>query len=210
MHPGAGIERGTLANGLLFYNPNASAIPRAGVVHRLDKDTPGICVCAKTDQAYLYLVNSMQSRKIIRKYKALVHGEIFAPGNVAEPIARNPRNRLAMAVVSTGKPAKTNYNISKRFYKFTWLDLSLETGRTHQIRVHMAYINHPIAGDKLYNKSILQYSGIKPETISAIQALNRQALHAYEISFMHPISHEMMTFTAEIPDDIDSVLKTIG
>lgn len=209
MHPGAGQSDNTVANALLFINPLAHTIPRAGIVHRLDKDTSGVCICAKTIEAYQALVFAMQARQISRKYKALVHGEIFAPSSVAEPIGRHKRNRTAMAVVANGKEAKTYYEIISKYEKFTWLDISLETGRTHQIRVHMAHIKHPIAGDSLYNKAITQYAGISAATIAAIQQLNRQALHAYEISFLHPTSKKKVAFKAEIPNDISDVLETL-
>lgn len=209
MHPGAGQIENTLANALLNLNPGASLIPRAGIVHRLDKDTSGICICAKTNTAYLSIVTAMKAREITRKYKALVHGEIFASGHVAKPIGRHKTNRIAMAVIANGKPAKTNYDILEKYQHFTWLELTLETGRTHQIRVHMAHIKHPIAGDKLYNKAINLYPSISVETISAIKALNRQALHAFFISFRHPVTKKLMNFEAPVPNDIRLVLDTL-
>lgn len=210
MHPGAGQIDQTLANALLYHNPNAESIPRAGIVHRLDKDTSGICICAKTNQAYQKIIADMQERKIIRKYNALVHGEIFAPGTISEAIGRHPKNRIAMAVTANGKHATTHFKILARYQNFTWLELSLETGRTHQIRVHMAHIKHPIAGDPLYNKPLKQYSNISPETYAAIANLKRQALHAFELSFAHPITGKQLTFYADVPEDISSLLITLN
>ena len=208
MHPGAAKEHNTIANALLDRYSEAVFIPRAGIVHRLDKDTSGVCICAKTNLAYLKLTKAIKDRKISRKYKAIVHGEIFAPGFVDQNIGRNPRHRTAMAVIENGRTALTHYNILEKFENFTWLGLELHTGRTHQIRVHMAYIGHPIVGDQLYNKPIHNYSNITLETIDSVKKLNRQALHAAEISFRHPITGETMSFSAKTPDDIKDVKAT--
>lgn len=210
MHPGAGQKTNTLANALIFHNPKANETPRAGIVHRLDKDTSGICICAKNNTAYLKLIELMKQRAICRKYLALVNGCIFAPGTIEAPIGRHPRTRTQMAVIDSGKYAKTNFKILKRFEKCTWLELELETGRTHQIRVHLAYKGYPIVGDCTYNKNIKQYSNIGLETINAVETLNRQALHAYKISFPHPTTNQQMSFKAPIPEDIQHVLDSLS
>lgn len=209
MHPGAGQIENTVANALLHRYPEASSIPRAGVIHRLDKETSGICICAKTNKSYLKMTKAIKDRRVTRKYKALVHGEIFCSGFVDEPIGRHPRNRVAMAVVSNGKPAYTSYKILKKYLGFTWLELELLTGRTHQIRVHMASIKHPIAGDKLYNKPLANYSNINMATRNAINSLARQALHAYQIEFEHPISNEQLCFSSAVAPEINAVLATL-
>lgn len=210
VHPGAGNRAGTLVNALLHRIPSLNQIPRAGVVHRLDKDTTGLMVVAKTLIAQTKLVTDLQARNITRVYEAVVYGILPAGGTVNAPMGRHPRDRVRMAVVDLGKPAVTHYRIIEKFKAHTHLRIQLETGRTHQIRVHMAHIHHPIVGDKVYGR--LRLPPNASETLrNAIQTFPRQALHAKLLTLHHPVTGVEMTWEAPLPEDMKaflSILKT--
>ena len=194
VHPGSGNWAGTMLNALLHHAPEASELPRAGIVHRLDKDTSGLLVVAKTEAAQLALVRQLQERTVKRTYLALARGLVKAGGTVEAPIGRHPTQRTRMAVVRGGKPAVTHYRVRERFTAHTLLECSLETGRTHQIRVHLASIGHPIEGDATY-------SGRGP------RAFARQALHAWKLAFVHPSSGKPVEFESPLPADLRAFLE---
>ncbi|MFU2509554.1 23S rRNA pseudouridine(1911/1915/1917) synthase RluD [Pseudoalteromonas sp. ASV78] len=203
VHPGAGNPDGTVLNALLHHYPDIINVPRAGIVHRLDKDTTGLMVVAKTIQAQTHLVKALQKREnFTREYEAICNGTMTAGGMVEKPIGRHPTQRTHMAVHEQGKPAITHYRVAEKFRSHTRLRLRLETGRTHQIRVHMAFINHPLIGDKAYGGRPRPPKGATPELFQMLREFNRQALHAVKLSIAHPITGEMMTWQAPIPDDM--------
>ncbi len=205
VHPGAGQRAGTLQNALLHHFPQTATVPRAGIVHRLDKDTSGLLVVALSLTAHTQLVNELQAREFGRQYDALVQGELIAGGTVDAPIGRHPRDRLRMAVVDHGgRDAVTHYRIGERFSQFTRLRVQLETGRTHQIRVHMAHIRHPIVGDQAYGGS-LRGSGLDPVLREALRSFPRQALHARELALTHPRSGKRLQWTSEPPEDMQTL-----
>ena len=202
VHPAAGNWSGTLLNGLLFRNPAVSHLPRAGIVHRLDKDTSGVMVAAKTEAAQTSLVRQLQARTMKRIYVALVRGKLTKDGRVATPIGRHPHHRTRMAVVKeheAGKPALTHYRVLERFAFHTLVECRLETGRTHQIRVHMQSIGYPLEGDTVYGPTM---TGIDDDVRAVIREFGRQALHARKLSFDHPAEGIERTFEAPIPDDM--------
>ena len=202
VHPAAGNWSGTLLNGLLFRNPDVSNLPRAGIVHRLDKDTSGVMVAAKTEAAQTSLVRQLQARTMKRIYVALVRGKLTKDGSVATPIGRHPHHRTRMAVVrahEAGKPAVTHYRVLERFAFHTLVECRLETGRTHQIRVHMQSIGYPLEGDTVYGPTM---TGIDDDVRSVIRDFDRQALHARKLSFDHPAEGIERTFEAPIPADM--------
>lgn len=209
VHPAAGNPDGTVQNALLFHAPELVNLPRAGIVHRLDKDTTGLMVVAKSEIAHKNLVAALQARDVHREYRALVVGELFAGGTVDEPIGRHPTVRTRMAVHPTGKPAVTHYRVAEQFRGHTLLEVRLETGRTHQIRVHMAYIRHPVFGDPVYGARLRLPPRADQELIEAMRGFKRQALHAYRLGFKHPVTGESMSFEAEIPDDMEELLELL-
>ncbi|ORM38773.1 pseudouridine synthase [Francisella endosymbiont of Ornithodoros moubata] len=196
VHPGAGNPTGTVSNALLHRYKDQDKLPRAGIVHRLDKDTSGLMVVAKSSIAYHNLVQQLAERKISRKYLAIVEGEIYQQGTINQPIGRDPINRTKMAINHRGKQAITHYTPIEVYDGFTLIECQLETGRTHQIRIHMKSIKHPLVGDQTYNKS-----SIKLEKL-AITAPTRQALHAYKLSFIHPTTTKMVKFKSKLPEDM--------
>jgi 23S rRNA pseudouridine1911/1915/1917 synthase len=200
VHPAAGNWSGTLLNALLFHDPRLASIPRAGIVHRLDKDTTGLMVVARTLVAQTDLVRQLQARTVGREYVALVHGVVAGDGTVDAPIGRHPRERTMMATVPSGKPAVTHYAVLERFAETTLLRCRLETGRTHQIRVHLASIGHPLVGDPVYRGR-----GAKRAEIG----FTRQALHAERLALRHPVTKEEMRWTAPIPADFAAVLAAL-
>ena len=209
VHPGAGNSEHTLVNALLYHAPSLEHLARAGIVHRLDKDTTGLLIVAKTLTTYTSLVRQMQAREIQRRYLALVCGHVISGSTIDTFYGRHPRNRLKMAVCVQGKQAVTQYTVHTRYPSFTLLNVALMTGRTHQIRVHMAHINHPVVGDPLYGGQTRIPAGINSTLRQALQQFKRQALHACSLSFVHPHTEEQLTFTAPLPDDFQSLLTTL-
>jgi 23S rRNA pseudouridine1911/1915/1917 synthase len=207
VHPGAGNYTGTILNGLLYKYPNSKFIPRAGIVHRLDKDTTGLMVVAKDISTYHKLVEEIKYRKVTRIYQAICYGQIKIPGKITSPIGRHPNNRIKMCVNPNGKPAETYFRPMTIWNNFTHLELQLITGRTHQIRVHLADIKHAIVGDKTYNnnKPLLKNTEIN----TTISMLDRQALHAKRLSFKHPITDQEMSFEETLPKDIQQLIEAI-
>ncbi|AUI66120.1 MULTISPECIES: 23S rRNA pseudouridine(1911/1915/1917) synthase RluD [Glaesserella] len=209
VHPGAGNPDGTVLNALLHHYPQIAEVPRAGIVHRLDKDTTGLMVIAKTIPAQTHLVTALQKREITREYEAVASGIMTQGGKVDEPMARHPTKRTAMAVHPMGKPAVTHYRIMERFRNYTRLRLRLETGRTHQIRVHMAHIAHPLLGDQLYGGRPCPPKGATPEFLDVLRNFKRQALHAAMLRLHHPITNELMEWHAPLPDDFVELIHAL-
>ena len=209
VHPGAGNPNGTILNALLYHYPDIANVPRAGIVHRLDKDTTGLMVVAKTIEAQTRLVELLQLREITREYEAVAMGIITAGGTVDEPITRHPTKRTHMAVFPTGKPAVTHYRVMERYRLHTRLRLRLETGRTHQIRVHMAHIAHPLIGDPLYGGRPRPPKGASQEFMQVLRNFDRQALHATMLRLFHPITGEQMQWDAPIPEDMQQLIKVL-
>ena len=206
VHPGSGNWEGTLLNALLHHAPQLEGVPRAGIVHRLDKDTSGLLVVAKTLTAQTNLVRQLQARSVKREYLALVYGELRHGGTVDELIGRHPAQRVKMAVVESGKPATTHYQIEEQFPSCTLLRCRLETGRTHQIRVHMAHIGHPLVGDRTYLKGAQK---CVPQLRELLNGFPRQALHATRLALEHPVSGETMEWQAQLPQDMQQLLQQI-
>ncbi|ASU21646.1 23S rRNA pseudouridine(1911/1915/1917) synthase RluD [Vibrio qinghaiensis] len=202
VHPGAGTPDGTVLNALLFHYPAIAEVPRAGIVHRLDKDTTGLMVVAKTVPAQTHLVRALQKRKITREYEAIVIGTMTAGGMIDKPIGRHSTKRTLMAVSPMGKPAVTHYRVAEHFREHTRLRLRLETGRTHQIRVHMSYLQHPLLGDTAYGGRARIPKGATQELTDMIRGFDRQALHAVMLRLEHPVTGEMLEFHAPVPDDM--------
>ena len=196
VHPGSGNWQGTLANALLHHAPSLATVARAGIVHRLDKDTSGLLVVARTPTAQTDLVRQLQARTVRREYLALVHGRLAHGGSIDAPIARHPVKRTSMAVVPTGKRAVTHYEIRERFASCTLLECRLETGRTHQIRVHLAALHHPLVGDPSYGRR------------SSI-AFHRQALHAWRLGLAHPVTRKPMSWQSPLPEDFAALLGSL-
>ena len=209
VHPGAGNQKHTLVNALLHFDEKLSVLPRAGIIHRLDKDTTGIMIIARTIESYTYLVNELQKRNIKRNYKAIICGQLVAGGVIENKIGRHPVHRTKMAVTDKGKLATTHYRIIKKFQHYTYLDIQLGTGRTHQIRVHMNNEKHPIIGDPLYGKNTFLKKGINASLREFIKNFKRQALHAYNLEFTHPISKKIISLKAELPDDMNNLIKIL-
>lgn len=210
VHPAAGNYEGTLLNALLHHLPTLATLPRAGIVHRLDKDTSGLLVIAKSLEAHADLIKQLQARTVKREYEAIVIGELLAGGAINEPIGRHPVDRKRMAVVRTGKPAISHYKILQKFTGFTHVQVNLETGRTHQIRVHMAYIKHPLLGDPVYGKTVKLVKSIPPALSKVITEFNRQALHARRLGLIHPITKQQMEWSAPLPHDMLNLLTELS
>jgi 23S rRNA pseudouridine1911/1915/1917 synthase len=206
VHPGSGNWQGTLLNALLHHDPALGEVPRAGIVHRLDKDTSGLLVVTKTLVAQTALVRQLQERSVRREYLALAHGEIERGGRVDQPIDRHPSQRTKMAVVEGGKPAVTHYSIVESFPGCTLLRCKLETGRTHQIRVHMAYLHHPLVGDHIYIKGAQK---CPPPMRVVLMDFPRQALHAERLGLEHPETGEWMEWQVDMPEDMQQLLKKV-
>lgn len=196
VHPGAGNYSGTLLNGLLNFDPNLINLPRAGIIHRLDKDTTGVLIVARTLEAHTSLIRQFQERTVEKIYYALVHGILVAGTTIDKPIARHPLDRTKMSVSENGKTAITHFRIAERFKKHTLVEVNIETGRTHQIRVHFAHIKHPVVGDQVYAARLQQL-------------IARQALHAYELTIEHPLTLEPMSFNAPLPPDFVELLNQL-
>lgn len=209
VHPGAGNPDQTMVNGLLYLDASAAELPRAGIVHRLDKQTSGLMVVARTLAAYNQLIQALAAREVKREYDAIVRGRMIAGGTVEAPIGRSSRDRQRQAVTPNGKPAVSHYRVVQRFAEHTWVRVQLETGRTHQIRVHMAHIRHPIVGDPLYGGRPQIPKGASDYLIDLLRGFPRQALHARKLSLIHPVSGQELTFTQPMPDDMQELAETL-
>ncbi len=209
VHPGAGNREGTLMNALLHHAPASRVLPRAGLIHRLDKDTSGLLVVAKTEPAYTRLVAAMQARQIHREYLALVRGRVISGGTVDAPLGRHPVHRTRMAVVPNGKPAVTHFRVARRFAHCTLLRVRLETGRTHQIRVHMAHLRHPVVGDPLYGGRLQLPRGLEAGVREALLGWRRQALHACRLELKHPITGQPLRWEVPPPRDLGDLLRAL-
>lgn len=209
VHPGAGNPTGTLLNALLHHHPALEQVPRAGIVHRLDKDTSGLLIIAKSLAAHTQLIRLMQAREIKRQYLALVYGHVIAGQMIHTGYGRDSRNRLKMAVCANEKPAITEFTVLKHYQFASLLRVYLHTGRTHQIRVHMAHINHAIVGDPLYRGRNTLKAGMSLTIREVFSAFPRQALHAQTLAFDHPILNVPLAFEAPIPYDFQSLLTTL-
>lgn len=210
VHPAAGNYSGTLVNGLLHYEPSLNNVPRAGIVHRLDKDTSGLMVVAKTLQAHAHIVAQLQDRSMGREYEAIVTGVMTGGGTVDEPIARHSRDRKKMTVTPFGKPAVTHYRVIKKLEHHTHIRVKLETGRTHQIRVHMAHIGYPLVGDPTYAGRSRVPAGTSAAFKEALKAFPRQALHAKKLTLIHPLDEEEVSWEVELPDDMLALLDLVS
>jgi 23S rRNA pseudouridine1911/1915/1917 synthase len=209
VHPGAGNADQTLLNALLHYHADLAQLPRAGILHRLDKDTSGLLIIAKTPHALQSLSKQLDKRTLEREYQAIVYGHLISGGTVNAAIDRHPLNRTRMAIVETGKPAITHYRIAARFQYHTHLNLKLETGRTHQIRVHMSHIRHPIVGDITYGGRVKLGKNMSAALIQALREFKRQALHAFALGFIHPSTQEYMRITIDLPEDMQNLLHIL-
>ena len=210
VHPGAGQVGGTLVNALVFHYPSLKFLPRAGLVHRLDKGTSGLLVVARTRAAHKALVEQMQARTICREYLCLVHGTVIAGGCVDAPIGRHPRDRRRMAVVAGGREAVTHYRVSERFSEHTLLKVRLETGRTHQVRVHMAHIRRPVVGDAVYGGRRRVPPGAGAPVLTALREFSHQALHAQRLALTHPATGKVCEWRSEPPSDLRALLELLS
>jgi len=208
-HPGAGNWTGTLANALLYYDPSLSKLDRAGIVHRLDKNTSGLMVIAKNEKSQKYLIEQLQSHLVDREYSAIVYGHMIAGGTIDEPIGRDPKDRVKQAVSMSGKDATTHYRAIDRFKSHTHVKAILETGRTHQIRVHLSYVGHSLIGDPMYGGRVRFPKKASEELKEALLNFKRQALHSKKLTLAHPISGESMSWKAPLPDDMLELLKVL-
>ncbi|MDK8465937.1 23S rRNA pseudouridine(1911/1915/1917) synthase RluD [Marinobacter sp. SS13-12] len=209
VHPAAGHADGTLVNALLNHAPEVENLPRAGIVHRLDKDTSGIMVVARSLIAHTSLVDQLQTRTMGREYEAIVVGTLTGGATVDAPIGRHPRERKKMAVVPTGKPAITHYRLIERFAAHTHVRCRLESGRTHQIRVHMAHVKHPLVGDPQYGGRLRLPKGTTDELRDVLAGFQRQALHARQLTLQHPQTGEVMTWEVPLPEDMETLLAAL-
>lgn len=210
VHPAAGNRSGTVLNALLHHCPSLQSVPRAGIVHRLDKDTTGLMVVAKTLQAHTDLVLQLQARTVRREYEAVVAGCVIAGGTVDQPIGRHPQQRTKMAVITDGKEARTHYRVLQRFEGHSHLRVNLETGRTHQIRVHMAHIKHPIVGDDTYAGRLRIHKDTSIELQACLRQFGRQALHARELALVHPATGTEVGWSTDLPDDMQNLLEALA
>ncbi|MDW2982591.1 MAG: 23S rRNA pseudouridine(1911/1915/1917) synthase RluD [Rhodanobacter sp.] len=211
VHPGAGNPAGTLLNALLHHDPKLAELPRAGIVHRLDKDTSGLMVVAKTLPVHTALVDLLSRHEVERQYEAVVLGTLVAGGTVDAPIGRGMGDRLRQAVrdEEDGKRAVTHYRLRERFRAHSLIQCNLETGRTHQIRVHLAHIHHPLVGDPLYGGGLKLPRRATPELVAALRGFRRQALHAERLAFVHPATHEPLAFGAGRPADMTALIAAM-
>ncbi len=211
-HPGAGNWTGTLANALLHYDPSLANLDRAGIVHRLDKNTSGLMVVARSELAQKNLVEQLQTHTVSREYSAIVYGHMISGGTVDAPIGRDPKDRIKQAVVEEGegKDAVTHYRVIDRFAHHTHVKCILETGRTHQIRVHMSFIEHPLIADPMYGGKIRFPKKADEQLKDALKKFNRQALHAKKLTLSHPITGEEMSWKAPLPQDLQELLQVLS
>ncbi len=209
VHPAAGHQTGTLLNGLLAIDQSLEQLPRAGIVHRLDKDTSGVMVVARSLTAHAHLVKQLQQRSVKREYRAVTQGVITAGRTVDKPIGRHPSDRKKMAVVDDGKEAITHFSVLKKYNNFTSIKVNLETGRTHQIRVHLADLRHALVGDPVYGGRLALPKAISDELKMMLHQFKRQALHAKKLTFVHPITEELVSYETELPDDMQQLMAVI-
>ena len=209
VHPATGNPAGTLVNALLHHDASLNTIPRAGVVHRIDKDTSGLLVVARTLTAQKSLVEQFQAHSLLREYQAVVTGVLTAGGTVDAPVGRHPVQRKRMAVIPNGKPAVTHYRVMERFRAHSWIRCRLETGRTHQIRVHMAHIHHPLVGDPVYGGRLRLPKGCSETLTETLRHFRRQALHAGRLGLVHPTSGETLEWNAALPADMETLLDSL-
>ena len=209
VHPGAGNPGGTLMNGLLHHAPELEQVPRAGIIHRIDKDTTGLLLIAKTLPAHTALVRQLAEREIARNYLAVCNGVLTGGGTINEPIGRHPVDRKRMSVQQDGKPAVTHYTVLERFRAFTYISVKLETGRTHQIRVHFAWRRHALVGDPVYGGRLALPKGASEPVIEMLRGFKRQALHATRLAFAHPGSGETVELEVPPPADFQTLLKVL-
>lgn len=210
VHPGAGNKDQTLVNSLLHHDAALALVPRAGLIHRLDKDTSGLLVVAKNLKSHDYLVQALQARKIERIYQAVVQGVLISGGTIDAAIGRHPRQRTRMSIkINAGKPAVTHYRIITRFRHHTHVKVQLETGRTHQIRVHFEHIKHSVVGDPLYGKRMIPPGNPSPALLNILKTFNRQALHAGHLGLYHPSTGEWMSWQAPLPQDMQELLQIL-
>lgn len=210
VHPGAGNAAGTLQNALLHFDPVLVHLPRGGIVHRLDKDTSGLLVIARTLEAHTALVRALEVHDVEREYEAICVGVMTAGGTVDAPLGRHPVDRLRQAIRSDGRESVTHYRVIHRYRGHTHVRIQLETGRTHQIRVHMAHIKYPLVGDRVYGGRLLLPKGATPELIEQIRGFKRQALHAARLAFEHPVSGKPVECTAATPADMRALLDALA
>ena len=209
VHPGAGNPAGTLMNGLLNHAPSLELVPRAGIIHRIDKETSGLLLVAKTVTAHTALVRLLADRDIARNYLAVCNGVLTGGGTIKEPLARHPVDRKRMSVQPKGKPAVTHYTVIERFRAFTYISVKLETGRTHQIRVHFAHRRHALVGDPVYGGRLALPKGATEPLIQFLRRFKRQALHAARLGFVHPVSGKAMEFEVPPPADFQALLEVL-
>ncbi len=210
VHPGAGNSDGTLQNGLLHAWPVLAELPRAGLIHRIDKDTTGLLLVAKDLTTHTALTRQLAERDIHREYRAVCHGVLTGGGTIDAPIGRHPKDRLRMAVRSDGRPAITHYRVVERFAAHSLVRVMLETGRTHQIRVHFAHIRHPLVGDRQYGGRLRLPPGNDQQLANALRGFRRQALHAAKLEFTHPHSGEAVEVQAALPADFNALLTELA
>jgi 23S rRNA pseudouridine1911/1915/1917 synthase len=208
-HPGPGNWTGTLANALLYYDSNLSKVDRAGIVHRLDKNTSGLMVVAKNSKSQKYLVEQLQSHLISREYSAIVYGYMISGGSIEEPIGRDPKDRVRQAIVSSGKAATTHIRVIDRFKNHTHVKAILETGRTHQIRVHLSHMGHSLIGDPMYGGRVRFPKKASEDLKDSLINFKRQALHSKTLTLIHPVTGEKMTWKSKLPDDMTKLLKVL-
>ncbi len=209
VHPGAGNPHGTLMNGLLHHAPRLEEVPRAGIVHRIDKDTTGLLLVAKSLQSHTALVRQLADREIARNYLAVCNGVLTGGGTIDQPIGRHPVDRKRMSIQQDGKPAITHYKVLERFRAFTYISVKLETGRTHQIRVHFAWRRHALVGDPVYGGRLALPKGASEPVIDMLRGFKRQALHASSLAFEHPTSGEAVKFEVPPPGDFQALLAML-
>jgi 23S rRNA pseudouridine1911/1915/1917 synthase len=210
MHPAPGNPDRTLQNALLHYDPDLAELPRAGIIHRLDKDTSGLLVVTRSAAAHRFLVEELQQRRVKREYRAIVNGVMTGGGSLERPIGRHPVQRTRMAVVEHGKPALTRYWVLERFRGHSYVKLRLETGRTHQIRVHMAHIHHPLVGDPSYGGRPRLPAGAGAPLRQGLRHFKRQALHALRLGFVHPATREWTEWSVPLPGDMQQLLRLLA
>ena len=209
-HPGSGNWTGTLANALLHYDSGLQNLDRAGIVHRLDKNTSGLMVVARSEVAQKYLSEQIQEHQVSREYSAIVYGHMISGGTIDEPIGRDPKDRIKQAVVDNGKIALTHYRVIDRFSHHTHVKAILETGRTHQIRVHMSHIGHPLVADPMYGGRLRFPKKADEKLKDALKGFNRQALHSRKLALKHPVSGELMSWEAPLPKDLQQLLEVLS